>query len=200
MMRGFTLLELLVAMAVFAIMSALAYGGLRSVLDARQQLEAHSARLTQLQTSLRQLRDDLAQALPRKLSQRPQQDDGADGAFFGQSDEQKAEIRLSRGGWSNPAGLARSSLQRVHWQFQQGELSRYHGSLLEHPTERPLQKRIQLRQLDGLELRFLDHQGEWHEQWPLPGQTDSQTLPRALEIRLRLRDWGDLTRLFEVGA
>jgi general secretion pathway protein J len=199
MIRGFTLLELLVAMAVFAIMSALAYGGLRSVLDARQQLEAHAARMIQLQTGLRQLRDDLAQALPRRVSQGPQQE-GANGAFFGQSDEQQAAISLVRGGWSNPAGQARSSLQQLYWLYQKGELSRYYGPPSDQPPTLLPQRRILLQQLDAVELRFLDHQGEWHEQWPLPGQNATQTLPRALEIRLQLRDWGRLTRLFEVGA
>ncbi|MHB8746444.1 MAG: PulJ/GspJ family protein, partial [Gammaproteobacteria bacterium] len=37
MQRGFTLLELLVAVGVFAVMAVMAYGGLKSVLDSRKQ-------------------------------------------------------------------------------------------------------------------------------------------------------------------
>jgi general secretion pathway protein J len=59
--RGFTLLEMLVAMAVFAIMSVVAYGGLRAVLSADQVTQEHARRLADLQVTLSVLERDLAQ-------------------------------------------------------------------------------------------------------------------------------------------
>tara|TARA_R100000935_G_scaffold49124_1_gene74192 strand:- start:107 stop:733 length:627 start_codon:yes stop_codon:yes gene_type:complete len=59
--RGFTLLELLIAMAVFAIMSVVAYSGLRAVLDADHVTRASSSQLADLQVSLSVLERDLAQ-------------------------------------------------------------------------------------------------------------------------------------------
>ncbi|MEH6800066.1 MAG: type II secretion system minor pseudopilin GspJ [Halopseudomonas sabulinigri] len=58
---GFTLLELLVAMAVFAIMTVMAYSGLRAVLDADHITGASSGQLADLQVSLSVLERDLAE-------------------------------------------------------------------------------------------------------------------------------------------
>lgn len=62
--RGFTLLEMLIAMAVFAIMSVVAYGGLRAVLTADQVTQVHAQRLADLQVTLSVLERDLAQVVP----------------------------------------------------------------------------------------------------------------------------------------
>ena len=40
--RGFTLIEVLIALTIFAIMSALAYRGLTSILDARDRVAQRS--------------------------------------------------------------------------------------------------------------------------------------------------------------
>ena len=58
---GFTLLELLVAMAVFAIMSVVAYQGLRSVLQVNEVSREHAQVLADLQVSLSVLERDLSQ-------------------------------------------------------------------------------------------------------------------------------------------
>ena len=65
--RGFTLLELLIAMAIFAIMAVMAYGGLKTVLATRQAVTERAAELRQLQQTLQLLNEDLLQALPRSI-------------------------------------------------------------------------------------------------------------------------------------
>ena len=51
--HGFTLLELLVAVAIFAVLSAMAYGGLSNVIDNSQQTETSMQRLQEIQLMLR---------------------------------------------------------------------------------------------------------------------------------------------------
>ena len=65
--RGFTLLELLVALAIFAVLSALAYGGLKSMLDAKNQVAAEAEKLARLQTALAMIERDLEQATARPI-------------------------------------------------------------------------------------------------------------------------------------
>ena len=61
MQSGFTLLELIVVLLIFSIMSILAYGGLRSVLDTRVGVEAARDRTAEFQRSYRRVRDDIRQ-------------------------------------------------------------------------------------------------------------------------------------------
>ncbi|UCE89614.1 MAG: type II secretion system minor pseudopilin GspJ, partial [Pseudomonadota bacterium] len=62
---GFTLLELLVALAVFAVMSAMAYGGLSSVLNMREQTDAAAQRLASVQRAFLRIERDLEQSVTR---------------------------------------------------------------------------------------------------------------------------------------
>ena len=63
--RGFTLLEILVAMAIFSIVAYMAYGGFSAVLKQQQIVEENSARLRAVQFAVRQLDSDFRQVQPR---------------------------------------------------------------------------------------------------------------------------------------
>ena len=65
--RGFTLLELLVALAVFAIMSIAAYSGLSNVLFTRAAVETENRRLAMTQLAFHRLGQDLEQVIPRSV-------------------------------------------------------------------------------------------------------------------------------------
>ena len=67
--RGFTLLELLVAMFIAAILFAMGYGTINQAVKNRETLEAQQARLLELQTTVRTMEQDFVQ-----LAQRPVRD------------------------------------------------------------------------------------------------------------------------------
>lgn len=192
---GFTLLELLVAIAVFAVVATLAYGGLASVLEAREETAAGAARLRALQQTFLMLQRDLDQVQARGI-----RDEYGDGkpALHGGPDW----LEFSRGGWSNPADQPRSQLQRVAYALREHRLIRAHWQVLDRaqdsaPYEAPL-----LEQARALRLRFLDANHEWQEQWPPLSQREAsaaqETLPRAVEFTVELEHWGEVTRLFRV--
>src|SRR5215470_4185286 len=67
--RGFTLLELLVAMFIAAIIFAMGYGTINQAVKNRETLEEQQARLLELQTTIRTMEQDFVQ-----LAQRPVRD------------------------------------------------------------------------------------------------------------------------------
>lgn len=199
--HGFTLVELLVALAIFAIMSALAYGGLRSVLDSHQMVRERAAELERLQTAFLLMGRDLEQAVPR-----PVRDELGDPvAALRTPPERERAVAFTRTGHANPANERRSHLQRVGYGLRDGELVRYAWPHLDRvqgmePVVMPL-----LSEVTGLAFRFRDRQGEWRPQWPPPGSgPEAPALPLAVELELELTgDNGETTtwrRLWEVGA
>ena len=199
--RGVTLLELLVALAIFAIIGVAAYSALFSVLDARETTKRESARLAAVQYAVGRLGDDLRQAVARPV-QTAQPEDGAalaapgTGAYL---------FALTRGGWPNPARVARSTLVRVSWSLDGKRLLRsWHARPDALASVEPV-RRIMLEDVDDVQLRFLDKDGHWNQRWPplnaSPG-TSATRLPRAVEVTLKLSDWGEIRRLFAlpVGA
>ena len=65
--RGFTLLELLVALAIFSLVSLALFGSLTSMIDTKQHLAADSNKLRELQTAFRIIGRDIEQAIDRPI-------------------------------------------------------------------------------------------------------------------------------------
>jgi general secretion pathway protein J len=202
--RGFTLLELLVAIGVFAVMSVMAYGGLKTVLNSRQQTDAQSQRLAAVQLTFMRLERDVEQMTARRIrdeygDQKAPLLAGSDGA---------AVVEFTHAGWSNPTNATRSHLQRSGYALKDNQLLRAYWLVLDRAQDsKPIQT-VLLDKVKSMEWRFMDSTGTWQTQWPpltttatptptAPGQTPSQ-LPRAVEVTLELDDLGRLTRLFSV--
>ncbi len=193
--KAFTLLELLVAIAVFAVMSSFAYVGLQSVLTTQVQVEQYAKRLAQVQLALFRLQQDIEQAGVRPVRDEYER---LEPAFIANPLTDDALI-LTRYGWDNPLNQTRSQLQRMAYQFREGRLIRRHWLTLDRSgISEPLEA-VLLDNLTEVAWRYLDDSDEWHSRWPAEdSSTAKDRLPRAVEVTLTLRDWGDITRLLIV--
>lgn len=195
---GFTLIEVLVALAVFGIMSMLAYAALGSTLSNADYLGERMDRLQSVQRTLRYLSTDLMQAAPRPV--RSDLGDTFDPALES-SLGSDFPIQLTRGGWTNPAGLPRGTLQRVAYRIEEDELVRYHWNVLDRTFANEPIATVLLDGVEALEFFFYQANGEVSQIWPPQIQQGAPGLrlrPRAIEIVLRLTDQGEIRRLLEV--
>jgi len=198
--EGFTLLELLVAVAVFAILSAMAYGGLRNVIDNSQQTESAMQRLQQVQLTMLNISRDFTQLSSRSI--RDEYGNSSNYILTGQGAD--IFIEFTRGGRRNPAELLRSHLQRVAYRLEENRLSRLHWPHLDRTQEMEPYESVLLEDVETVGIRFLDSNNEWQNEWPpldatgLPG-ADTVTLI-AIEFTLELQDWGELVRIFKVSG
>ncbi len=195
---GFTLLELLVAITVFATMSVMAYGGLRNVIDNSQASEQALARLKAVQTAISTISRDLSQVTRRDI----RDEYGNRKRYLLTPQDPDALLEFTRGGHRNPAGLPRSHLQRVAYQLQDGKLYRLNWPQLDRaPGVEPWRSEL-LDQVAAVDFRFLDNRNAWHNRWPPLNATaeaaQNPPEPRAIEITIELADWGKITRLYEV--
>lgn len=196
--RAFTLIEVLVAMAVFAVLAAFAYGTLSQTLLSAEILSARMDRLQALQRTMRLLTDDLQQLAPRPVRDvlgdnlRPALDTGFQSGFA---------LELTRSGWSNPVVLPRGTQQRAAYRIEDGELIRFHWYALDRTLSN---EPVSVTLLDGVEamqLRFVMGDNNYSDQWPplnRPGALGARQRPRAVEVTLLLEDEGEIRRLIEV--
>jgi general secretion pathway protein J len=195
--RAFTLIEVLVALAVFGVLSALAYMTLGQTLSNSDMLTERMDRLQAIQRTVSYLSNELLQAAPRSIRADLGQAEPALRSSFAAS----FALELTHNGWPNSAGVPRSTQQRTAYRIEDDELIRYHWNVLDRTVNNIPIATVLLDNVDSLTFRFLLDNGEWSDQWPplaAGAAANSTSLPRAVEITLVLPDEGELIRIVEV--
>lgn len=189
---GFTLLELLVAVALFATISTVAYSGLAALLRTDAQLRDGNTRWQDLQLALQLMEQDLSQAVNR-----PARD-----AFGTREPAMRfipgsvQELSFSRFGSGMQAdGAAR--LQRVSYRWDGSRLTRLVWPYPDRVQGSQGYEDELLNDLRAVDFNFhIDHQ-QTRNSWPDPGSSPGG-LPAAVSISLQTRAWGRIERLFLV--
>jgi len=198
--RGFTLIELLVAMAIIAVIGAMALGGLNEVIKQQTIATERTERWRSIQFAMRLIVQDLSQIHPRPMRQ--ELGDGWRPSVWADPRADHA-LEFSHGGWSNSAGLARGTVQRVAYDVEDDKLIRTHWPVVDRTFgTAPIRTEL-LDGVERVEVRFLDSSGQWRVDWPGLQQTSYQDLvlrPRAVEFAIYLEDLGKVWRLVEVGG
>jgi len=196
--QGFTLIEIMVAVAIFGVMSVLAWGSLGRSLTNAELLTDRMDRLQAIQRTVRYLSSDLTQTSPRSV--RSELGDTQVPAIMSSLTSEFA-IELTHGGWRNPVGLPRSTLQRTAYRLEEDELVRYHWNVLDRTYANEPVATVLLDNVESLLFRFYTDTGESSDVWPPQGAlggTGIRLRPRAVEIVLSLPNEGEITRLLEI--
>ncbi len=180
--RGLTLIELMVALAVFAVLGLLSYRAIAQISDHQQRVGQELARWRAIGRSMLRIETDLLQVV-------------APGARVG-SDSPPAMELVRLPNLDNELQLlvadgTRSKVTRMAFRFRQGRLEwiRWPGRLAEgEPAIDPL-----LDDVAGLRWHFVLN-GRRLDAWP-PDNSQPDLLPQAVEIEMELADAGTLTRL-----
>ncbi|MCK5522968.1 MAG: type II secretion system minor pseudopilin GspJ [Thiomargarita sp.] len=196
-LQAFTLLELLVAMTIFAFIAVMAYAGLNTILTARLQTDQHATELAHLLMTFTWLGRDIEQ-----LIERPIRDQYGDKQPILQGTI--STLELTRAGWRNPLQQKRSSLQRVAYFIENNTLWRTYWWVLDRAQDTHPIKMDLLNDVNTLKLRYLDENFKWYEQWPPLDFTtplDKNNVKpilqlKAIEVTLTVDGWGDIIRLF----
>ena len=206
--RGFTLLELLVALFIAALMFAMGYGAIQQGLNSHETLKAQQAHLLELQTAVRLLEQDFSQLAPRPVRQAVGSEP-AQPALQGGLPGTQPIVALTRDGWANPAGLQRTGLQRVAYILENGTLRREYWNVLDPTLASTTARRELLKHVKTFTIRYLDVNRQWQDQWPpltstvMVGASLELMLrerPLAVEITLDTEDWGKIVRIIEIAA
>lgn len=197
--RAFTLLELLIAVAIFAFIGLAGYRTLNTLIRSDERLAEHHQALRELTRALGVLDRDINQIISRPVRDPYGQWRAA--LLAGSSDANQNSLELTHQGWRNPLGQPRSTLQRVRWQLSGNQLQRQYWTVLDQaPDSAPLTQQV-LSEISALRIRLLDEQGQWRSDWPpteVSGEQALTRLPQALELTLVSRRFGELRRLYRL--
>lgn len=197
---GFTLVEVMIAIFIFAIVAAIAMGGYNELIKQSDIVSEGAGRTREIQSAMQRLSTDFTSLEPRPVRE-PLGDSLLPALRADARSETIAE--LTHSGWSNPAGAPRSTLQRVSYRLENNKLLREYWIALDRTMTGEPESAVLLDHVKRMQLRFMDSNRTWHEQWPPLGYSapDGPRLrPIAVEITVELEDWGELKRLIEVSG
>jgi general secretion pathway protein J len=206
--KGFTLLELLIALSIFALIAAMAYNGLGTVLELSTHTQQQAQYWKKIQFTFARLQQDVEYFTPRSIRN-----------LYGDVEPalsaQRDSVAWTRDGWLNPLQQARSELQRVRYRYQDGGLWRDQWAVLDQAQDSQPYSILMLNNVDQVKWQFLDQDQVWHEEWPPTApswrenarnnenETENNAVMnapylRAIAVTLTLPRFGELTRLIAV--
>lgn len=190
--NGFTFVEMMVALFIFAMLSVAGVIMLRTAVDSDEITADNLGQMAEMQRFVSLMEADLSQALPR--TSRNNRGDRMPAFASETGGQEPAFLKFTRGGQSNINGEARSNLERVEYRLTDGNLERWRyrmtdGGAIDQPA-------VLISKIDMLELRFRDKRGLWSNSW----ETERLAgLPRAIEIRFE-QEGRRYRHLFLVGT
>jgi general secretion pathway protein J len=186
--RGFTLIELMIALAILALVATLAYRGLSALAASESRLAAESLRWRGLDALFSRLEADMREALPRGARTA----DGREPAWIGTvGADGNAELRFSRAG-PEFAAEPGSAGQRIGYRLRAGAVEVLYWPRFDQPSLAVPQAFALAADIAQFRVDYLDARGAWSDRWPLPGEPE---VPRAVRVVLRLADGAALERL-----
>ncbi|MFC4698617.1 type II secretion system minor pseudopilin GspJ [Glaciecola siphonariae] len=195
---GFTLIELVVAVAIFSFVALAANQVLSNVTSSSEISDAELSNLQSLQRAMLVIERDFQQITDRVPRIQGQENklvlNGGEFEFESDADG----IAMVRSGWHNPQMmLPRSELQNVVYRMQEGQLQRLHTNFVDavigtEPKLRVLLDDIEDFQVEVLRTVSSNEEFEWSD------TIESTELPKAIQITITSTQFGELRRVFQV--
>ena len=207
---GFTLVEVLIALAITAFVATIAYSSLSTVIIGMESTRENSQRAYAVNRAWMIITRDL-----RQFVNRPVRDEfGEPEPALQGGPAARFALSLTRSGWHNPNARLRSNLQRVNYRIEDEALWRDSYSVLDRAADTEPASVKLLEGVEYLDLAFLESLAAvesnrasstletrgWPDSWVVDTSEPGSVLapPVALQITLQLSDWGEMSRLYEL--
>ncbi|GLX78917.1 type II secretion system protein GspJ [Thalassotalea insulae] len=189
---GFTLIEVLLAVSIFAVISLASFSIFDGVMQSERTSKEQMQRLNAIQRALIVIERDFLQIAQRSIrfdGEAPLND-----YIFSDSSSFSSEqaIAFVRAGWTNPGLLIpRSDMQSVAYRINDEKLERLHFNFVDAVVGEEPRVRVLLENVTSIELQYY-YDKKWQE------RLVAQQLPKAIELSIETQDFGTISRKFLV--
>ncbi len=196
---GFTLVEVLVSLFIFSILSASTLTVLTSTLRSKDAVQ-NKSNLVQKRAVMRVLmKSDFAQTLPLMIAKNFDQNEHI--YFVGGDMGEDVLFALSRTGWDNPGGVEpRSNLQAVEYVLRDDTLVRRIYARFNPAESTPIYEQILLGDIEQAKASFFDGR-DWRDTWVMGrAPIGAQELPKLVSLELIFKNNETIQQIFYLGA
>ena len=217
---GFTLLEVMVAIALSAVVATLAYQGLSSASAGAERSREILTQVNELDRAWQILATDMRHLLAPELGPTGGRFQFQAQSLEGGTDVEQRLLVFVRRNWFNPMQRLRSDLQEVNYRIEDGTLWRDYRPYRNMPYdefafEQSAARQELLNDVTDIEIRFLstaavlnsgrgalsgdDYMRDWPPAWPDPNQMGNPlAMPLAVYVRIEIEGVGVSERLFDI--
>jgi len=180
------------ALGLFALMSAMAFGGVSNVIKSRDILAAEAEKWKDLSAFFGRLESDLRSAAPRPV----REELGGVwppllGAGVLRRGEEAPDISLTRLESGLESG-ASSVMKRVGYRLRDGKIEYLIWAALDQPPRSGPKAYTVLEGVNRLGIRYLDDTLQWREEW------GASSLPRGVEVSVTMNTGETVQRLIAI--
>jgi general secretion pathway protein J len=218
--QGFTLIEVVIAISIFAMLGFASYKVVHGLSLARDSITKNSEDLRWFVRAMNVVNRDLTQLTPRKIID----ESGKTIAAFDTHGDYLVEF--TRVGVPNPLMVKRAKVARVAYRFsqeldseelkqieknelvlkavgdgKQGYLLRYVWPVLDRGNKDAPQMQVVLAGVNNLEFEYLEDKDKWNDEWPPTNDTGGSSvtdLPYAIKLKINTKKYGLLERFFQI--
>ncbi|RCU51142.1 MULTISPECIES: type II secretion system minor pseudopilin GspJ [Corallincola] len=189
--KGFTLLEMLVAISVFTVVGVASYTTLNNIQRSEEISRERSAQLKKMQRVMTILERDLMQTTRRQV--RVDEREPSKGFMWVAEFLLESEFDgmvLSRQGWRNPnAMLQRSTVQSIAYRVQENKLQRLYFIYPDAVSGTEPKESTLMEGVNGFKVSVYE-EDTWQRPW------ESENIPHAVAVELDIEGLGLITRKF----
>lgn len=194
--RGFTLIEIIIALAIFAILATITSSLLIQSVHVQERVSLHSERTAEIELAIALLQQDITQLIPRAVR-------GNEMHLFPPIIGQAKYFEFTRGGVTNPMSIEqRSTLMRVAYVCEQHQLIRRIWQQLDTPDRSQYHDTALLKQLKSCSFEYMGLHNtlvsSWYQEPPRSRKPIPIFLPKAIQVNLTFTENEPLTLLFAI--
>lgn len=195
--RGFTLIEVIVALSIFAVLSIIGYKGISSLIQTKERVEVEDAKWQQMILFFDRFELDVKQSVNRPIRTR---EDTVEPAWLGRpsfSGEDGAQLVFSRFGDPEQLGFLMDT-RRVGYRLHDGAIELLIWPSLDvAPSSKPEVFKV-LTHVAQISFSYLSADGRWLNVWPEATVTTQQKsfAPSAVQLIIKLETGEMVTRVF----
>jgi general secretion pathway protein J len=186
--RGFTLIEALLALAIFGMIAVLAYRATAALTDGEARLSAEAQRWRTLEALFTRFEADIRQAVPRSVRVGA----GSEPPWVASASGSHSALVFTRAGSEFSAEPAVAG-QRIGYRLRDGTIELAYWPHLDHAASAQPSLYPLVTDVAGFEIEYMTRDGSWRRNWPLLGE---DAVPRAVRLALTLADGARIDRWF----
>jgi general secretion pathway protein J len=184
-MGGFTLLEMMIAIGIFALIGVASHQLFNSIMTQKSIVDEHTLALQKLQKSLYLIKRDLGQIVaraPRDGYGEPMQILVSDYGL----------VEFTHQGWDNPLGQKRSALQRVRYSLEKNQLQRQYWNVLDRAEDSKFNTQVLMDNVEIFQVYYRNKESSWQTDWAVSDDELKNRLPSGIKFMIEHTIFGEL--------